>query len=162
METWKTLHNFPGYEGSTDGRIRNIRTQHILKQCPDKYGRMKVSLQRNGEQKSTKVHKVIAETYYGEHPGMDVRHKDSDLANNRADNLEWVTRSETISEAYRRGSKKPYQSRPVRVVETGRTYDSIKECALDTGCDKSQISKQLAGGVSHVKGYHFEIEDSHS
>ena len=160
MEIWKPLHNFPGYEGSTEGRVKNVRTQHILKPCPDKTGRMLLSLQKNGEQRTVKVHRAIAETFYGERPGLEVLHRDADYSNNRIDNLEWATRSEVVTESYRRGSKRPYQSMPVRVIETGKVYDSITECAADIGCDRSQICKCLAGKYPYVKGYHFMLENN--
>ena len=158
MEFWKTLRDFPGYEGSNKGNIRNVKTQRVLKPCTDKTGRPSVTLRKNGKQRSAKVHKVIAETFLSERPGMDIRHKDNNLSNNRADNLEWVTRSETIKNAYSRGTKRPYQSRRVRVVETGKIYDSILECAADTGCDRSEISKCLAGKRERFKCLHFVAE----
>ena len=160
MEIWKPLRNFPSYDGSSEGRIRNVRTQRILKTTVDQNGYLKACLQKNGEQYTVKVSRVIAETFLGEHPGMDVRPKDGDRLNVNVDNLEWCTRSELIADAYARGSKKPYQSIAVRVVETGNTYESILDCAKDINCDKSQISKCLAGKLTHVKGYHFVRENS--
>lgn len=159
MEIWKPLRNFPSYDGSSEGRIRNIRTQRILKTTVDPNGYLKACLQKNGEQYTVKVSRVIAETFLGEHPGMDVRFRDGDRLNVCIDNLEWCTRSELIEDAYNRGTKKPYQSIPIRVVETGNTYESILDCAKDIKCDKSQISKCLVGKLSHVKGYHFIRED---
>lgn len=156
MEIWKPLRNFPSYNGSSEGRIMNVRTQRILHPTVCENGLTKVTLQRNNEQYTVKLHRVIAETFLGEHPGMDVRHKDRDRSNNRVDNLEWCTRSELIKDAYARGTKRPYQSIPIRVCETGKTYESIRECAKDLGCDKSSISKQLDGRISHVNKLHFE------
>ena len=111
MEIWKPLRNFPSYNGSSEGRIMNVRTQKIQKPTLNKNGCLKVSLYKNGKHYSVKVHRVIAETFLGEHPGMDVRHKDNDYRNNRVDNLEWCTRSEIIKDAYLKGTKKPRQPR---------------------------------------------------
>lgn len=156
MEIWKPLRYFPSYNGSTEGRIMNIRTQRILKTFINEKGYEKVCLRKNKQQYTVSVHKVIAETFLGEHPNMDVRHRDLDRSNNRLDNLEWCTRSELISEAFERGSKVPSRQIPVRVVETGNVYDSIRACARDVGCSQSEVCKYLVGKRSHVKGYHFE------
>ena len=161
MEIWKPLVNFPDYNGSSEGRIKNIKTQRILRPAIDRDGKAKVTLRKDNVQYSAKVHRVIAEAFLGDHPGMDVRHKDRNRSNNRVDNLEWCTRSELIADAYRRGTKKPYQSIPIKVLETSTVYASILECARDLCCDKAQISKYLAGKCKHVKGYHFEVQNSH-
>lgn len=156
MEIWKPLRNFPSYNGSSEGRIMNVRTQRILTTSESPNGTLGVCLQKNNQQYHLRVHRIIAETFLGEHPGMDVRHKDRNPANNRIDNLYWTTRSETIKDAYDRGTKKPYQSIAIRVFETGEVYDSIKACARDIGCDPSYIRQYFAGERSHVKNMHFE------
>ena len=157
MEIWKPLRNFPSYNGSSEGRIMNIRTQRILKTFINEKGYEKVCLRKNNQQYTVSVHKVIAETFLGEHPGMDVRHKDLDRSNNCADNLEWCTRSELISKAFERGSKLPARATRVRVIETGLIFNSVAECARALGCDKSEIFKQLAGKRENVKGLRFEL-----
>lgn len=110
MESWKPLRNFPSYNGSSEGRIMNVRTQKIQKPIADKNGCLKVSLYKNGKRYSVKVHRAIAETFLGYHPGMDVRLRDGDKSNIHIDNLEWCTRSDLIKAAYKRGSKKPRHS----------------------------------------------------
>lgn len=102
MEVWKPLRNFPSYNGSSEGRIMNIRTQRILKPTINEKGYYQVCLRKNNVQYSVRVHRVIAETFLGENPGMDVRHKDDDRLNNNMDNLEWCTRSEIMSRRRRR------------------------------------------------------------
>ena len=111
MELWKPLNNFPGYEGSTEGRIRNIRTQHIQKPRVNDKGYLKVDVYKNKRRRNVKVSRLIAEAFHGSHPGMDVRYKDNDRSNVSADNLEWCTRSELIKDAYSKGTKKPRNSR---------------------------------------------------
>ena len=107
MEVWKPLRNFPSYNGSSEGRIINVRTQKIQKLVPNEKGYLKVGLYKNNKRYSVKASRVIAETFLGEHPGMDVRYKDGDRSNICVDNLEWCTRGELIKDAYANGSKKP-------------------------------------------------------
>ena len=158
MNKWKPLYNYPGYEGSPDGQIRNVRTQRVLKPVINGSGVPVLSLQTDNGQRSVNARRVLAETFTGEHPGMDVRYRDPDNDSLAIDNLEWCTRSETIQRGYDRGTKKSPTCVRVRVVETGETYDTIKECAEATGCDKSDISKYLAGKRKSIKGLHFVRE----
>ena len=92
MENWKPLRNFPDYEGSNKGRIKNIRTQRILKTFTDDRGYVKICLQKNGKQYTVKAARVLAETFLGDHPGWDITYKDYDRTNIDISNLEWCTR----------------------------------------------------------------------
>lgn len=156
MEIWKPLRNFPGYDGSSEGRIKNVRTQRILNNHIDEKGRVKACLRKNNKQYTVKVARVLADTFLGEHPGMDICHKDLDHSNVQINNLEWRTRSETISSAFKRGSKLPSRGTAIRVIETNDIYRSVSECARAIGCDRSEIFKCLNGKRKHIKGYHFE------
>ena len=156
MEIWKPLRNFPSYNGSSEGRIMNIRTQRIMKTFKNDNGYIQVCLRKNNKQYTVKVARVIAETFLGEHPGMDVAYKNGDRSDVCVDNLEWCTRQEVIRRAFERGTKIPSRQIPVRVIETGEVYNSIRACARDIGCYQTDICKYLSGGVQQVKGYHFE------
>ena len=156
MEIWKPLRNFPSYDGSSEGRIRNIRTQKILRTQINEKGYETVTLTKNKEPHTVRVHKVIAETFLGNHPNMDVRHRDNNRWNNRVENLYWSTRQETIASSFERGDRLPNRRTSVRVIETGDTYISVSECARDLGVDRSAIFKCLIGTMPHVKGFHFE------
>jgi hypothetical protein len=156
METWKPLKNFPSYNGSTEGRIMNIRTQRILKTFVNSQGYELICLRKNNKQYTVKVGRVIAETFLGEHPGMDVGYKNGNRSQNNISNLEWRTRQETIRAAFESGNKIPSRQIAVRVIETGVTYSSIRACAKDLGCCQSDISRCLQGKSKQVNGYHFE------
>lgn len=156
MEEWKRLKNFPGYEGSTEGRIRNIRTQHILSPMLDRRGYPQVSIYRDKKQRTVRVHKLIGDTYFENRQDMDIRHRDNDRTNNRLDNLYLSTRKETINDAFARGTKMPSRQIPIRVIETGAVYESLRACYRDTGCSPSEIRNYLNGKIKHVKGLHFE------
>ena len=156
MENWRRLVNFPNYEGSDEGRIRNIKTQRILKPYVDNRGRAIVCLKKNNSRHAVGVRKAIADTFLGEHPGLDTRNKDRDATNNRPDNIEWCTRSEIVSDLFQRGDRLPSRGTAVRVKETNDIYRSATECARAIGCDPSEIFKCLNGQRKHIKGYHIE------
>lgn len=156
MEIWKPLKNFPSYNGSTEGRIMNIKTQRIMKTFANSKGYVQVCLRKNNKQYTVRVAQVIAETFLGEHPGLDVTYKNGDRSDICVDNLEWCTRQEVIRRAFDRGTKIPSRQIAVRVVETGEAYNSLRACARDIGCSQTDISQYLAGKRISVKGYHFE------
>ena len=96
MEIWKPLRNFPSYNGSSEGRIMNIRTQRIMKTFKNDNGYIQVCLRKNNKQYTVKVARVIAETFLGEHPGMDVAYKNGDRSDVCVDNLEWCTHRNNV------------------------------------------------------------------
>lgn len=102
MEQWIPLKNFPGYAGSSEGRIKNLKTQRILTSVKNDKGRSVVTLKCNGRYMTVKVDRVIADAFNGTQSNLDIWHKDRDRLNNRPDNLEWCTRQETISRRRRR------------------------------------------------------------
>lgn len=156
MEIWKPLQNFPSYDVSTEGRVRNIKSQRILQTSGDTHGYIKVCLHKNGKQHTVKVARLVAETFLGGQPRMDVRYKDDNRSNVSLDNLYWSNRKNTIHDAFYRGTKRPSRQTPVRILETGEKYESVTACANAIGCCRSDIFKCLAGTLSHVKGLHFE------
>lgn len=156
MEIWKPLKNFPSYNGSSEGRIMNIRTRRILKTFTNDKGYIQVCLRKNNQRYNVRAARVLAETFLGEHPGMDVAYKNGDRSDINADNLEWRTRKDIAREAFASGRRRAPRSTAIRVIETGNEYETVTECAKDISCDRSEIFKCLAGQRSYVKGYHFE------
>ena len=78
MEIWKPIRDFPSYDCSSEGRIRNIRTQRIMRMSVGPKGYLRVCLHRNGEQYTVTAARLIAETFLGGQPDMDIRYKDGD------------------------------------------------------------------------------------
>lgn len=156
MENWRVLTNFPGYEGSDEGRIRNIKTQRILKTHTDNRGYVRICLRKDNHQHTVKAARVLAETFLGERPGLDVSYRDFDRSNLDIENLEWRSRGELVRESFSRGERRLARATPLVCVETQRIYKSIRTCADDLECDESEICKCLAGKRPHVKGYHFK------
>ena len=83
------------YEVSNLGRVRNARTGWVLKQSKNDWGYLKVDLCYQGQQKTCKVHTLVATAFVeGWREGLQVNHKNGVKTDNRAENLEWVTSSE--------------------------------------------------------------------
>ena len=161
-EIWIPIRNFPIYDCSNFGRIRNSKTGRIMRQSINTRGYLQVTLRRNNRYYTLRVHRLVASAF---HPTsnmdeLDVNHIDGNKLNNDADNLEWCTRSENIRHGIRIGlihtNNYGRKRRPVRVVETGEEFESIRECSKTINADPSEISQYLNGKTRSVEGYHFE------
>ena len=104
MEIWKDVVGYEGlYQVSNLGRVRTfhygaprIRVQFLH----PKYNYWALICKRNGVKKTIKVHRMVAQAFI---PNPDnkpqVNHLDCDRANNRLENLEWVTPAENVRHA---------------------------------------------------------------
>jgi hypothetical protein len=99
---------------------------------------------------------------------MQVNHIDCDRQNNHFMNLEWVTPSENIKWGVHKGNINPIKGsiraaeinpKPVRIVETGETFDSVKRCAEYFDVKPTNVSRVLVGERKGQRfhGYHLEF-----
>lgn len=104
-EVWKTVPNFPNYQVSNYGHVRNQK--QIIKAFPNNHGYLKVNFWKNHKPTTKTVHKQVA-LLFVENPNNypEVNHKDGNKLNNRSDNLEWCTRSHNNAHALRSGLRK--------------------------------------------------------
>ena len=95
---------FPLYAVSKDGRVKNIKTGHILKPGIDPDGYSIVVLMDNGKRNCVKVHRLVASTFLNNPANKpQVNHKDGNKQNNNVENLEWVTNKENAHHAIATG-----------------------------------------------------------
>jgi len=90
---WRAIPRYEGrYECSEDGDVYSLLTNKVLRKNKDGRGYLQVGLYIDGKQRPSRVHRVIAETFFGKCPdGMNVNHKDGVKTNNHRSNLEYVT-----------------------------------------------------------------------
>lgn len=99
MEIWKDIKDYEGlYQVSNYGRVRSIgngytwKTVRILKQTKQKNGYMFVTLYKEGKQKHSYIHRLVAEVFVPNPYNLpQINHKDEDKSNNNFNNLEWCT-----------------------------------------------------------------------
>lgn len=107
-EQWRPIEGYEGIcEVSNLGRIRRVkgydslghlRNEKILRPRMNCCGYLLVGLCREGKQRHFSVHRLVAQAFLPNPDGLpQVNHKDEDKTNNRADNLEWCTRSYNIN-----------------------------------------------------------------
>lgn len=121
-EIWLDIRDHPNYEVSNVGRVRNKKTNRLLKPVINREGGYyRVSL--NGIRYY--IHRLVADAFFdGDHRDMDVNHIDGDRLNNNLSNLEWCTRKENIQHAFINGLRYPSVVRVVRCKFCIHRYES--------------------------------------
>lgn len=171
MAIWKKIKEFNNYSVSDDGKVRSDKTGQEKVLQKDKRGYNIVNLYKNGDFKSKRVHRLVAEAFLEPVENKEcINHIDGNKLNNKVDNLEWCTHKENIEHSWRTGLYKPIKGRPspmkgrpnpngglprvkVMCVETGKIYNSIKEAQDDTGA--THIYDVVTGLQHSSNGLHF-------
>jgi HNH endonuclease/NUMOD4 motif len=104
METCKLITDWPRYEVSNLGFIRNVLTGRIRKPSKRRHGYLNVMLTReDGARYSAYVHRLVAKEFIPNPLCLDeVNHLDGNPGNNAASNLEWTTHRDNIRHAIKR------------------------------------------------------------
>lgn len=113
VEEWRPVPTLQHIEASSLGRVRyvgpNVRktkTGHVLPQRSDDKGYKNVNvpcLDGDGPatRRTMKVHRLVSMAFHGPEPlsnqRMVVGHLDDDPANNRPDNLRWMTQRDNLN-----------------------------------------------------------------
>ena len=176
MEQWKPVVGYEGlYEVSSYGRIlrcakitfRNNKPMNLRKKfltpVKNEKGYLQVTLVKDSKRTTIKVHRLVALAFI-ENPENkpEVNHINENKEDNRAINLEWVTRTENMTRGtvQKRISKNSLNKGVVGVkaihLTTGEElyFSSLKE-AEQQGFSSSLISRSCRNKGSH-KGYRWE------
>ena len=150
---WKGLiYNGTDYSDqyliSNYGDVYSLKTKKILKKWINKNGyyQMCVSTGHKNDKMVIKPHMAVAQNFVdGYSEGLVVNHKDCNKLRNYYMNLEWVTNRENTLHAIQHG--RHGRIRPVRCVETGDVFISVKEASIWAGLSwkSSSIPKQIFG-----------------
>lgn len=106
-EIWKPIIGFEStHLVSNLGRVKTVDGRLILQSLRHDYYR--VSLNKGGKTSKCSVHRLVAEAFHGSPSDSDliVNHIDGNKKNNRAENLNWLTRSENSLHAIGLGLRK--------------------------------------------------------
>lgn len=95
---WREISE--GYIVSSEGQVvsRKFGRVRALAPCPNGTGYMQVCLCVGGGTRRVTIHKLVAEAFLGPRPSPkhEVNHKNGIKSDNRAANLEWMTRSQNL------------------------------------------------------------------
>jgi hypothetical protein len=105
IEQWLTIDEFPNYQVSNFGRVRNATTNKVLSPALKAEGYMKLMIfkERGGKGSNVYVHRLVASTFI-ENPQnkTQIDHIDQYRQNNCVQNLRWATQSENNANARKR------------------------------------------------------------
>ncbi|MCY9806539.1 NUMOD4 domain-containing protein [Lentilactobacillus senioris] len=173
MNNWKDI---PGYEDIYQvNEIGDVRTApgkttytrwhgvrhwkvRILKQKTDHRNYKRVSLWKNGKEKTYLVHKLVAETFIPKISGKElINHKDGNPANNQVSNLEWCNYSENLHHAYLNHLNEKNNEIVLVDKKTTQTYFclSFSEADKFLGKYSGYISRTLKAGKVETDRYQF-------
>lgn len=156
------VEGFPWYLACSDGYVINSDTGLILKSHKKRTGYRELCLY-DGDSKPhyLLLHRVIA-TCFCENNDFcnEVNHIDGDKGNNKASNLEWVSRAQNLKHAYEHGLRKDDVSpRMVKAVnvETGEemTFPSIYKAARFFGISQGNICQCCKGIRPYASGFYW-------
>jgi hypothetical protein len=114
---WRPIKEYEGlYEVSDTGLVKALekrvergkcnRTwkEHIKKYGVDSKGYLRVTLSKDGTNKTYKVHRLVATAFTPNPDNLpQVNHIDGNKSNNCVSNLEWCTQSENMRHAFNTG-----------------------------------------------------------
>ena len=138
-EQWRDALGTGGlYQVSNMGRVARVKTRAgkpCFKIVKPVYGSIvypTVHLSIGGKRKRATIHRLVAMAFIPNPDNLpQVNHKDENPCNNRADNLEWCT--ELYNHNYGTYREKQIVAHANPIMFRGVRYESIKECARQTG-----------------------------
>ena len=144
---WKDIPGFVNYQAHPEGEVRNKTTKRLLNSECKKHKYISLTF----EGKTNAKHRLIAFTFHANPKNLEqVNHKDGNTRNNKADNLEWISRSDNVKDAIKkRGRKKAVKNATLTKVKFTfkngeiKEYNSITEAETDLNLTQSCILSSL-------------------
>ena len=165
-EIWKKIIDFPNYEISSHGKLKNITTNYMLSEIY-KAGYVKAVLYKDGKSSDKYVHCLVAQAFIPNPNNLPtVNHIDFDKKHNKIENLEWAThRQQQLHNQKKTTKKKEITNNMRKVWQIDRKtnikiqlYNSCKEAANAINCDASRISKACKDNTYTCGGYKWKYD----
>lgn len=166
MENWKMINDFPDYEVSNLGNIRNIKTQKILKPYKSYYLKMpgyekyKVKLYKDKKAYNRSIHQLVAKAFLEipeRNPDgtlldlktLQINHIDFNTSNNKVSNLEWV------DSGYNNRARE--LAKPIKCIETNEVFPCSYYASKKYGVSISHLQNAANINDKHqtAAGYHW-------
>ncbi len=135
QEIWKDIKGYEGlYQVSNIGRVKSlsfrnkkatIKREKILSIL--KSGNYyHISLSKNNKQKNFLIHRLVAEAFVpNKNNYQEINHKDENIRNNKADNLEWCDHKYNIN--YGTRTKKVKEKMQVSIIQYDLNGNFVKK-----------------------------------
>ena len=156
MEIFKKIVGHEKYSVSTYGRIKNTKTNKILK--TQKYRQTDymcfIARDDTGKHKCHLIHRLVAQAFLPNPDNLpQVNHIDEDKTNNHVDNLEWCTAKQNCQHGT--FGHRVAMSQPTRkpVLVDGVEFISLSAAAKHLKIGRQYIRKALKTGLTEYKGH---------
>lgn len=161
---WASVADYPNYEVSNTGEVRNPGTGRILSLSESDDGYLRASLSQGGKLACRAVHILVARSFIQNPEGKPfVNHIDGDRQNNAAENLEWVTPKEN-SNKKRHPNYGQNGRKIVQLSANGafvRSWSSAKHAEGVLRISRSSIGKCCRGNLKTAGGWKWVYQDEH-
>lgn len=137
----------PDYYADREGNIYSTKRGEFLSMKKTITSQGYVSITLIGKDGVAKrnwlAHRLIAETFLGSAPGLQVNHINCERADNRVENLEWVTASDNIKYMYKLGRNFPQPGTDNH--RTKLTPEDVKNIRdwFAAGITKTEIARRV-------------------
>lgn len=153
MQEWVSLEGagFPGYELSNDGRVRNERTERVLKTSANQEGIVRVGLMKRdeGRQATVSLVRLVACMFVsGRSASFDTPIQlNGDRNDCNYKNVMWRPRWFAVKffNQFEESSEPIYKSK-IYDVESSREYQDSREAASKNGLLEEDILKSVVNG----------------
>ena len=120
----------------------------VLNTYLDEDGYERVSLYFDNTTKLAGVHRLVASAFIPNPEGLpQVNHKNGNKADNRAENLEWVSQVQNIRHSIEFGLRNPQlYCRPVSGLDDNSEFNSVSEFCRAKGLEYRETARRLKEG----------------
>lgn len=159
-EEWRPAPMIPQYEVSSNGNVRHRLTKRVRILRKDKKGYQCIDFHISGfGNRQFKVHRLICEAFHGPcPPDHQCAHGNGNRADNRQNNLRWVTAIENSHDRELHGRTSRGSKRPNAKLTTSDVKAILEELAHGRSTLRS-IGKKF--GVGHDKIYRIKAGKSY-
>ena len=170
-EEWRTISDYENYQISNMGRVKNIKTERILKPAIEQRGYRRASLYKDGKVSKFSIHRLVAQDFFENPEGkLYIDHMDRNSSNNCINNLRWVsssqnqmnrTKSSNKSSAFKGVSfnKKLGKWSCQIKIDGKKQHHGYFECERAAARKYNEVAMQLFGIHACINGFVPEGEE---
>jgi hypothetical protein len=124
---WKQIQDYPLYEVSDTGEVRNTRSGKLLRGRKTPVGYLRVVLFNHAGKRQFSIHRLVAFAFVApRYAAEQVNHVNGDKHDNRAENLEWVTAQENCAHARHVLGRKKVAPKGMKSPKAKLTDDQVR------------------------------------
>lgn len=148
---WRTLDEFPGYEVSEFGQIRNAANGRLRTPINDRGYNLFV-FRIGGRRKSARAHTLVAKAFIGPKPfpRAEACHCNGQKSNNHFTNIRWDTHAANCADKVVHGVSTPGEKNPFSKLEESQVLE-IRRLAA-SGVKARDMSERFGVATHTIHG----------